>query len=292
MKHSKNTSLPWPLLTPPGEGNEVNDFIYGRFRADVQEINHSPQKVTLECHFQLQDQKDLQQLIDTQQAHFVVEFDCSKTNYRRIFRSYQARFRFDLPRKYYDGDQISHVFSYWICNSQQPLPDYQPVNIHGDYGDAQFRIPATGILAATQEPRLRGQQAPQSGPNKGRQHIFSLEENKDHPDKFYVDCRDDHKVTALVPAKVLPALQEQPLLKNMIGLTVVMEVLTQLNYHYEEHQDKVWAKNLIKLHPEHIQTDGSYIDLLSKATAILNSKKSQFNRLILASAKDLEAQAT
>lgn len=168
----------------------------------------------------------INELIEEKKACFAFHFECSTTRYRKVFRSFDSNFTFQLPADSIEG-------KVQICSfilAAQNLENYSLPEFHPDYEGHTFSIKKGDVLAIDDERTFFAEK--EYDPLKRIPSIFSIQPNRDENALSFDIDSSGHKIIIKLSEnnfehyKTISLNQNlQPLLSSLIIMPALVSIL-------------------------------------------------------------------
>lgn len=173
--------------------------------------------------------QDINSLIKNKKAAFSIHIECPTTRFRRIYKTFNEEFSFEIP-----SDQLDsrvQVCSFIIA--AEDIPIYKNSNFHSDYGDMTFKVQKGDVLAVDRDRSFDADK--NIDPLKRIPSIFQVQKNNaENPASFDLDL-NGHKVVILLSPEIydqykfLSQVQDlQATISSMLILPALIDLLERI----------------------------------------------------------------
>lgn len=227
------------MLSPFGD-----DFVNCRFQAEVRvrsDRTGNLYALEVECRT---DCKDLIELIRNRKACYACHIECMTTRFRRLVRSFDEKFAFEVPADAVEGKV---EFCCFIL-AEEDLPAYRSSDFHPDYGGASFRVARGDILAVDQGGYFTADK--DIDPLRKIPSIFTVAPNPDadagpmeidatgHKVVIYLSRENFHRYRALSVNREL-----HPVLSALLVLPALVHLLDEIKGgRADSYEDRRWYR--------------------------------------------------
>ena len=177
MANQKLTHYPHPVLGNPGDFTDDSHFKVSS------SYSPHPKNDTLVFDFSFDlSNSALEDLIESQQAVFVVDLDSRQNFYHQLFLSYQSQFKKSIPVHRLEG---LVELNYWICAREEFY--YHPVGIHPNLVEFKkyWQVEKDSVLATAGSEKI-GQ------PTKPVHAFIKFQENREIQDGLPMQIKYDN----------------------------------------------------------------------------------------------------
>lgn len=168
----------------------------------------------------------INQLVEEKKACFAFHFECSTTRYRKIFKSFESDFSFQLPADSIEGKV--QVCSFILA--AENIEEYSLPEFHSDYEGHTFFINKGDVLAIDAERTFFAEK--EYDPLRRVPSIFSVQPNRDENALPFDMDSSGHKIIIKLSVgnfehyKTISLNQNlQPLLSSLIILPALVSIL-------------------------------------------------------------------
>ena len=246
-----NQSYQYPVLTKTDD-----DFSYDVFERQGEPQITSQDGYWVFSHQVKLNQNQIEELIAQNQAAYVVEFDCPKTNHRQTALSYGPLATIRIKEDYWQ-EGIDYTLNFSICTTQK-VTGYRPDNIHEDYliNPTGFDLEQYNLLAlGEQYTQKTSQSSAHSGLRGGS--IIAFKANEDENSNGFVLDYSGQDIVAFLPKDIHDKHQHTIKGNSVIQYLMVIPILvdvfatkmsTQANLDGENnYRGKDWYQSLYKV---------------------------------------------
>ncbi len=225
-----NMTFPHPVLG-------IEDSVMGKIEMSEPVISGKTHVYEISLEFTF-DNNTLRQLIEEDKAEFICEVNCTNTLYRKIIRSKEPSFTFEVPRKHVKG-RVEFVC---LLLSKENIYSYSNPDFHPDYDGFSFNLEQGDILAYFGEFYFNADIKYQK--LKAVSSFMRVVENEDLEYTF-VDLKKD-KIEIQMPSDAYNLFQRDFISKErsfvpIVHSSIVLNALLTALYNFEEHRSYLWA---------------------------------------------------
>lgn len=233
----KNLSLPNPVLGK-------NDDVEGAYRVEfLFELGREEIKVSLNHDLS---NKTLLEKIEKKQVIYTTEVICTKTDFRKTFKSLNANQAIVLST----SELRDRVDLQFFITSEEEMPDYKIEGSNPDYGNETFLINKGDVLAYGGETFFIAAKGYALMTVSSFMIIVSSEIEEG---PMYIDLSDDEKVIIKLSKKDFEKYNYckahgykdvYPIFHASIAFPALLHILYSMHGNSDEHEGKSWYENL------------------------------------------------
>ena len=232
------------LFTYPVLAEERNDYKTCAFLAEMKVSSDAANNIVLDFDF-VTDCAEIKNLIGKGDAEYLFHAECAATIYRETFRSSVEKFSCKIPR-----DRVKkEINCVALIVSRRDIENFQCGDWSEDFGEINFNLPRSSILAYKNLPTLSLPDDPNIFKNVGS--IFSVYK-KIGAEIFDVEMSSEKIKIGLsekdysLYRRYCSKPEMQPVLNAMIILPALVYVFEDLkaDEDFENYGDKAWFLSL------------------------------------------------